>query len=476
MIGLSGVTFRYASAAEPCLRDVDATVDRGKVVVLAGPSGCGKTTITRLVGGLIPEFFAGDLTGTVRVDDLVPPAEPMWRTATVVGVVFQNPRTQFFTTDTESELAFGCENLGVPADLTRERVARALQAYGLEALAGRSVFALSGGEKQRLACAAVATAQPPVIVLDEPSANLDDAATDDLRHSIGEWVARGTTVLVAEHRLSYLVDLADEVLVLDDGWVIHRLAGAEFRTMDTAQLAAIGLRATRPPEPVLPGPAPEADAGLVVRDLRHRVRPRTVPGALPGPRRETLHVDRLACRAGEVTAFVGPNGAGKSTLLECLAGLRPSTGDVVVDGRTLAPRRRGEQVYLVMQDVSHQLFTDSVTDEVELALPRGSSDVDMAGLLARLDLADVADRHPLSLSGGQQQRLAIACALASGRPVLAFDEPTSGLDLAHMRQVAAALTELAAAGRTVLVATHDRELLHAVADRVVRLDRGAIVG
>jgi len=475
MIGLADVTFAYEGNPEPSLRGVTCDIGPGQLVALAGPSGCGKTTITRLVGGLIPEFFAGELTGTVTVGGIDPTVAPTWRTSALVGSVFQNPRTQFFTTDAESELAFGCENLGRPVDETRARVSAALDAYQLTPLVGRSVFSMSGGEKQRLACAAVATAGPPVIVLDEPSANLDAVATADLRQAIRGWVTAGVTVLIAEHRLSYIQDLIDQVVVLASGRVVRRLTGDELRRLDAPALAQLGLRALTPPSPVAASGEALAQAGVGLRGVRYSRRARTVPGALPGPKRQILDIDELEFPAGAVTAILGPNGAGKSSLLECLAGLHDADGEITVDGRALSARQRRAMVYLVMQDVSHQLFTDSVAEEVRLALPRTDEGAGVAAVLDRFDLRDVADRHPLALSGGQQQRVAIACALASGRPVIALDEPTSGLDVIHMRQVAAALAEVAAAGRTVLVATHDAEFTAAVAAAAVHLDAGRVV-
>lgn len=472
------MSFRYAAAEAPALRDFELTVQPGEFVVLSGPSGCGKTTATRLFNGLIPHFHEGELTGRVAVFGDEPARQRIWRTAEQVGSVFQNPRSQFFTTDPVSEIAFGCENLGLPAEVTRERVEHNLRAFGLTALRDRSIFALSGGEKQRLACAAVAATEPALYVLDEPSANLDAPATQRLQQIMAGWKAAGATVLVAEHRVGYLRELVDRLVLLDGGRIVAEYSGEQFRALDESGIAALGLRRLRPPKPAdtpLPADAP----ALQVVELTYRHPHRKVPGV--GTRRPdpALQLERLTIPKRQVTALVGSNGAGKTTLARWLAGLSPNHGGLLLDeGRRLSRRERRRRVFLVQQDVNHQLVTESVADEIELTLRLAGSDAELAAetdrVLATVDLLAQADRHPMSLSAGQKQRLAIGTALASGREVVLLDEPTSGLDLRHMRQVAAVLRELAANGRTVLVATHDAELIAACADQVITLAQGRL--
>ncbi len=471
------MSFRYAAAEEPALLDVDLVVAPEEFVVLSGPSGCGKTTATRLFNGLIPHFHEGDLTGRVEVFGDQPARQRIWQTAGLVGSVFQNPRSQFFTTDPVSEIAFGCENLGFPADTTRERVAHNLRAFGLEALRERSIFALSGGEKQRLACAAVAATQPRLYVLDEPSANLDGPATDRLRRIMAGWKAAGAAVLVAEHRLGYLRELVDRLVLLDGGRIAGEYTGDRLRAMDEAEVAGLGLRRLRPPEP--PARTPAGGPGLEVVGLTYRHARRVVPGARHHRPAPVLQLDRLAIPEHRVTALVGENGAGKTTLARWLAGLSPNHGGTLLHrGRPIGRRERRRRVFLVQQDVNHQLVTESVADEIALTLrlagARDGIDAGTRRILAAMDLESQADRHPLALSAGQRQRLAIGTALASGREVVILDEPTSGLDLRHMQQVADALRHLAGDGRTVLVATHDTELVAACADQVIGLHQGRL--
>ena len=472
------MTFRYAAGEAAALLDFELQVEPGEFVALSGPSGCGKTTATRLLNGLIPHFHAGELSGEVRVFGSNPAQQRIWETALEVGSVFQNPRSQFFTTDPVSEIAFGCENLGLDAETTWARVERNLRAFDLEALRERSIFALSGGEKQRLACASVAATEPRLYVLDEPSANLDTPATERLRQAMAAWKRAGAAVVVAEHRLGYLRELVDRLILMDGGRVVAQYTGEQFRAMDSATLAGLGLRPIRPPSRPMAVVADDAPAAEII-DLVYRQARRKVPGVALRRSPAVLRLDRLAIPRGLVTALAGDNGAGKTTLARWLAGLSPNqAGRLVVAGRQVGRRERRRRVFCVQQDVNHQLVTESVTDEIALTLRLAGAGAGAGAatdrILAALDLAKLAGRHPMSLSAGQKQRLAIGTALASGREFVILDEPTSGLDLAHMRQVAEALHGLTAAGRTVLVASHDAEFTEACADRMIGLEAGRL--
>ena len=471
--------------------------------MLAGPSGCGKTTATRLLNGLIPHFYDGELKGQVLVNGQVPSERQVWESAGEVGSVFQNPRSQFFTTDPISEIAFGCENLGFPAKVTRQRVADMLQAFNFEHLSNRSIFALSGGEKQQLACASVAAIDPSIYVLDEPSANLDGPAAQRLHDIMAEWKAQGKTIIVAEHRLDYLNDLIDRLIVLAHGRIVREYSGDHLRALTAGDLSAHGLRQIEtptlhptPPTTVTSQPAHTTSqpahvtstvpytasphASLTVKNLVYRHRRRGAPGAGFLHNSPAVNIDTLSFPKGQITALVGTNGAGKTTLVRWLAGLIDSrSGQLLDEGEKVSGRRRRRQTFLVLQDVNHQLVTESVADEIEVTLRLSGTNSDLSAardrILQKIDLFSLGARHPMSLSGGQKQRLAIGTALASGREVIILDEPTSGLDLVHMRAVAAALKELTRAGRTVIVVTHDAELADLCADSIVQLHDGRAV-
>ena len=243
MIQLKNVNFTYQGAETGGLHGLDLTIPDGQVLVLCGESGCGKTTLTRLLNGLIPHVFPGELTGSVTVDGRDVSHQPLYDTARLVGSVFQNPRSQFFNVDTTSEITFGCENLGLPKDEILRRLDAAVPALGLRKLLGRGIFQLSGGEKQKIACAGAFLMEPPVFVLDEPSANLDADAVLELRGVLKTLKALGKTVILSEHRLYYLRGLADRYLYLRDGRVQGDYSGVEFDAIPAEERRAMGLRA-----------------------------------------------------------------------------------------------------------------------------------------------------------------------------------------------------------------------------------------
>lgn len=263
MIELQHVSFSYPDSTDGGLRDVTLTIPDGQCVLLCGRSGCSKTTLTRLINGLIPQFFTGELTGRVLLDGEDVSRLPLYRIAERVGSVFQNPRTQFFNVDADSEIAFGLENEAVPQTQMAHRVAETAQALRIEELLGRSIFALSGGEKQKIAFASVYAMNPSVYLLDEPSSNLDMVSIDALREHLRLIKAQGKTVIVAEHRLYYLLDVADRVIWLEDGRVAGDWTPEQLRALGAAQRQKMGLRAIDLTEE-RPAPLPPSDAAPVL--------------------------------------------------------------------------------------------------------------------------------------------------------------------------------------------------------------------
>nr|WP_300144043.1 ABC transporter ATP-binding protein [Propionicimonas sp.] len=467
MIDLADVGFRYAQGgADAGIAGINLRVGAGEVVVLTGGSGCGKTTLTKVINGLIPHVHEGGVSGHAIVAGRQVADVALAEAADVVGSVFQNPRSQFFTVDVGSELAFAAENLGHDRDRIVRRVTETAGRLGLGSLLDRSIFELSGGQKQKVACGSVWVSGPRVLVLDEPSSNLDAATIDELRTLILSWKAAGCAVVVAEHRLHYLQGVADRWVLMEAGRIVEEFAAADMAAMTAAEAAARGLRSPHRPSPATPAVAPDPADQVVLTGVR-----RDYPGA-PAP---ALDIDRLVLPRRGVVAVTGPNGAGKSTLIRALVGLdRGASGVLEIDGRVRDRRARLASSYLVMQDVNHQLFAESVAEEITLSAPDADPER-VAEILAGLDLADVAERHPMSLSGGQRQRTAIAAAVASGAEVVVFDEPTSGLDRRHMGEVAGRIADLVDDGRLVVVVTHDEELIEACATYLVRLTDGRVV-
>ena len=460
MISIDHVSFGYGEAQET-LSQVSAAIAPGECVLLCGASGCGKTTVTKLINGLIPAFTPGcRLEGRVDVDGLDPGTTPMYELARKVGSVFQNPKSQFFNLDTDSELAFGLENEGRPPEEIRRRVADTVEALHLQELQRRSIFSLSGGQKQLLAFGSVYAMGPEVFVLDEPTANLDQDAIARLHDQIACLKHQGRTVVIAEHRLYFLTDLIDRALYLRDGVLERTFNREQFCGLTEQEWEELGLRTLTPAACTLPAVAPAGTKeGLSAEGLTcaYRKEPAVFQGL------------SFSARPGEVVSITGPNGVGKTTLSRCLCGLiREQAGQIRLDGRHLNRKERQKAAFCVMQDVNHQLFSDSVWGECRMSAP-DAPDSTVEEVLDSLHLLPFRERHPMSLSGGQKQRLAVATALLSEKPILIFDEPTSGLDYARMVEVSGVIRNLAQQGRIVLVVTHDREFMQRSCDRVLRL-------
>lgn len=466
MIKIDHISFSYGEENENTggVRDIDLNIEDGQFVVLCGESGCGKTTVTRLINGLIPHYYEGKMTGEVWVNGAKVSEQPLYDTAAVVGSVFQNPRSQFFNVDTTSEITFGCENLGQPEKDIRERLAKTVRDFRLEKLMDRNIFHLSGGEKQKIACAEVSIMEPDVLVMDEPSSNLDAASILDLRKILMFWKSQGKTIIVSEHRLYYLRGLADRFIYLADGQVSHDYSAAEFEQLTEQQRSDMGLR-TFALERLLPPVLPQQEkTALALRNFHFAYKNEP----------ETLHIMDCEIPTNRIVGIIGNNGAGKSTFSRCFCGLEKRCGEIVWNGKKYRPKDRLNTCYMVMQEVNHQLFTESVLDEVLISMEEANQKR-AEEILSRLDLLDFKDRHPMSLSGGQKQRVAIASVIASKCSILFFDEPTSGLDYRHMKEVANVLRQVRDAGITVYVITHDLELILDCCTDIIHFEDGSII-
>ena len=466
MIKIDHISFSYGEENENTggVRDIDLNIEDGQFVVLCGESGCGKTTITRLINGLIPHYYEGQMAGEVWVNGEKVSEQPLYDTAAVVGGVFQNPRSQFFNVDTTSEITFGCENLGQPEKDIRERFAKTVRDFRLEKLMDRNIFHLSGGEKQKIACAGVSIMEPDVLVMDEPSSNLDAASILDLRKILAFWKSQGKTIIVSEHRLYYLRGLADRFIYLAEGQVSRDYSAAEFEQLTEQQRSNMGLR-TFALERLLPPVLPQQEkTALALHNFRFAYKNEP----------ETLHIMDCEIPTNRIVGIIGNNGAGKSTFSRCFCGLEKRCGEIVWNGRKYRPKDRLSTCYMVMQEVNHQLFTESVLDEVLISMEEENQER-AEEILNRLDLLAFKDRHPMSLSGGQKQRVAIASAIASKRSILFFDEPTSGLDYKHMKEVANVLRQVRDTGITVYVITHDLELILDCCTDIVHFENGSII-
>ena len=444
------------------LSDINLTIKEGEFVLICGESGCGKTTLTKLINGLIPHFLKdAELEGSVIVDGKRIADIPMYEIAELVGSVFQNPKTQFFHTNSSAELAFGLENRGEEPELIEKRIQEIISELGIEHLADRNVFALSGGEKQLLAFASVYAMNPKVYVLDEPSANLDAEAIEKICRRLEVIKNSGHTVVAAEHRLSYLQKFADRIIYMKAGRIERELTPEEFGALPQKEREVMGLRSIQPEVIQIPEfTGNESDGTFEIQNLSCR------------RKRQLIFENVNFCaKEGDIIGIIGRNGAGKSTLCNCLCGLlSEKTGRIIYQGKQLSKRERRKNFGMVMQEVNHQLFSDSVRNECLLAKEDASED-EIKQLLESFDLWAYADSHPMTLSGGQRQRLAICQAVMGGKKLLIFDEPTSGLDFRHMCQVEQMMKNLAEKKYIILVVTHDYEFLNRTCSGYIRLVR-----
>lgn len=477
MIEFKDVAFQYEQgSSKGKIENINLTIHDGEVVLICGESGCGKTTLTRLINGLIPHYYEGTLTGQTIVEGIDVKNVSLYALSGVVGSVFQNPRTQFFTVDTTSEIAFGCENLAIDADEINLRIEKTVGALKIEDLLNRSLFALSGGEKQKIACASVSAMEPDIFVLDEPSSNLDIKSIRELKDVLRKWKAQGKTIVIAEHRLYYLMDIADRVLYMQGGQIKENLSISDFKKKSTGELHALGLRTLQSEDFSKMQSTVCATKQLYIRDFE--VSYKNASGGKT-KKRKVLDISDLMIPQGSVVGVVGNNGAGKTTFANNLCGLlKTAKGDMSMDGKTYMANQRIKTCYMVMQDVNHQLFTESVMDEILLSLDNSDEEKathEAESIMESLHISEFRDAHPMSLSGGQKQRVAIASAIASDKQVIVFDEPTSGLDYRHMKKVAENLRELSSLGKTLFIVTHDPELIAECCNYFVFIENGKVL-
>ncbi|RLK46670.1 ABC transporter ATP-binding protein [Microbacterium telephonicum] len=474
----AGWGWRYAGRRLPAVQDVSFTIEPGERVLLLGASGAGKSTLLAGMAGLLGGADEGEQTGDLRVDG-APPQAQRGR----VGLVQQDPDAGVVLSRVGDDVAFGCENLGLPADAIPARVGEALEDVGLDVPLDHPTKALSGGQKQRLALAGVLAMHPGVLLLDEPTANLDPAGVREVRAAVERAVSRtGATLVVIEHRTAVWQDLMTRVIVVGaDGGLLADGPPAEVFAAQGAALAAAGVWVPGAPVdlPVL-APADAASAPLLSAHALAVSR----DGRMPVRTGVELDIARAAA-----TVVTGPNGAGKSTLALTLAGLLPELRGRVESAPELAGRRGTRpsrwtsrelltRIGTVFQDPEHQFLARTLREELAVG-PRALGLDEPAvlriadDLLERIGLAPLALANPFTLSGGQKRRLSVATVLATGPRVVVLDEPTFGQDRRGWTSLVALLQEQILEGRAVVAVTHDADVAHHLGGRHVELTASA---
>ena len=460
--------FQYSEEKAQALRQVTGSIPRGRCVVLCGGSGCGKSTLLRCINGLIPQFYEGELKGFCRLSGRDTAGMSIGEIGELAASVFQDPRSQFFTVNSSNEVAFGLENHGLPQEEIRRQVDEAFRVFHLERLKDRNVYELSSGERQLISILSAWAMDTDIFLLDEPTANLDFAATQQLKEILLALKNQGKTLLLSEHRLYYLADIADEFWVMAGGEIREKYTAEEAKTLSPEQLRALSLRTLDLDKIAVPEKpqTAAAPAALSVTDVRYTY------GRRAG---ETLAGVSFTVPEHEIVGLVGANGCGKTTIGKLIAGLyKPSGGQISLFGKTQKPKRLQSQVMFIMQEAEFQFFTNSVLHELQYGhrvTPEFEEKTEM--LLKSMGMWDCRDRHPFSLSGGQMQKLTLMTAYLSDKPVVVLDEPTAGQDAESLERCAAFIREMRKE-KTVLIITHDLELIASACDRCIGIADGRV--
>ena len=496
IIEFSNVTYTYPDMEAPVFEELSLSIPEGSFTLVIGPSGSGKSTLLRCLNGLVPHFTGGAIRGRIRVAGRDPVALGPRGMSDCVGFVFQDPEAQFVIGEVEEELAFAMENMGLPEIIMRRRIEEVLDQLNIAPLRRRRISTLSGGERQRVAIGAALTLQPQILVLDEPTSQLDPQAAEEVLTYLQKLNQDlGLTIVLAEHRLERVLQYADQVLYLP-GNGQPPAYGTPREVMAHAELApplvALGRALGWEPLPLTIKEGRRFIRGVGKREIEvaqagegSHLRPRSPVIEMEGVwfaynGQEALRGVNLTIHAGEIVALMGRNGSGKTTLLKNLVGLlRPQEGRIKLFGEDIRHRQTQEiarRVGYVPQDPNALLFADSVREEVIFTrrshgLPLGEP----LDVLRRLNLESLADAYPRDLSTGERQRIALAAIIAAEPQVLLLDEPTRGMDYLQKRALASFLREQKRRGRTTVIATHDVELVAQVADRIVLLGDGEVV-
>ena len=511
MIRIKDFTFYYSGAEKPALKDISLTIEDGEFVLVTGPSAGGKSSLCRCINGLIPHFYGGKVAGMVEVQGLNTVENSPKELATKVGMIFQDPENQLVTQDVEREIAFGLENLAFPRDLIARRIEESLDTLGIAALRYRPIHELSGGEKQKVAIASVLALHPEILMLDEPTSELDPKSAEDVLSIVQRLNDElGITIILVEHRLDRVIQHADRLIVLDGGKPIvdgktRDILHENYQELCQAgvgvppiiklahQLEAMGITHTDTPLTVkegrmmlqevfqkISGDLPQYDeksAGkpvIEVEKLWHVYD--DGPAAL---RNVSLRISE-----GEFIAIMGRNASGKTTLVKHFNGLlSPTRGLVTVDGvdtRKTTVAELARKVGFVFQNPNDHLFADTVEEEItftlkNLGLEGGEIRSRIGEVLERFGLDKYRKQYPRALSGGEKQRVALASVLAIQPRILILDEPTRGMEYRLKAELMDFLREYTAQGNTVVLVTHDVETVAEYAARVILLSEGSIV-
>ncbi|RRD94840.1 ATP-binding cassette domain-containing protein [Clostridiales bacterium COT073_COT-073] len=456
MVKIENLSLSYGNSPK-VLKNISLRVEKGECVLFTGKSGSGKSSIINSINGLAVQYDGAFIEGTIRIDNKDVNNLKLYEISILVSSVFQNPKTHFFNINTTLELLFYLENIGLSKNQMDERLNDMLEIFPINHLLNRDIFKLSGGEKQILCIAASYISGTEIIVLDEPSSNLDEENIIIIKEMLMKLKDKGKTLIISEHRIYYLMDIIDRAFLIQDGVIQREYTKTEFMKIPSEKLNELGLRDKTKTK--LTVPEIQKKGNFEIKNIEFKFN---------GVDNNLLFKD-ISFEMGKIYGIVGTNGLGKSTLLRCLIGCeRKSREEIYLEGKRLSKRNRLKISSLVMQDVNHQLFTDSVINEVSLGVKNREIRY-VEDILRKLDLYELKDRHPMSLSGGQKQRVAIASVLCKNSRLLFFDEPTSGMDYYNMMNISDLIHECKNDQKIIFIVSHDQEFLNSLADYVINL-------
>lgn len=467
-VNICDVSFSYHKT-ERQLSDIKLKISQGECIAIIGGSGCGKSTLTRVINGLIPAFFYGELNGDVIIDGKNIKKLMSWEIGAMVGNVFQDPRSQFFSNEVAGEIAFGCENLGLTHEEIIKRVFTTAKEMEIEELLNKSIYTLSYGMRQKVAICSAKAMEPQIYVFDEPSANLDLNGTYILSELIKKLKKEGKTVIIAEHRLFYLSHIVDRYVLMENGKIIRNYSMEEMKKQDSKMLNGMGLRTLN-----------FQDISIPQKEEQYSMQfyPIKISNLCKKFRNNVLFQDLSFQYNGcEIIALVGSNGVGKSTLGKIIAGLTKETsGKILFDGIQQKYKNRIGKVWYIPQDLDSQLFGENLVDELTTGLKDSKSNKEKAlEILKKLGLFLLRDKHPATLSGGQKQRLVLGVAMMRDVPMIILDEPTSGLDFNSMERVRLLIQEQQKKGIKFFIISHDIEFIARTCNRILKMENGKIV-
>jgi len=508
---IKNLTFTYRNSDTKALDGINLDLREGEMVAVMGKSGAGKSTLCRCLNGIIPRFQKGDLSGTIEIFGESIRDKQIYQVAQNVGLVFQDFESQLFSTSVELEVAFGPENLALPREEIAKRIKYALNMVGLEGFENRQPYALSGGEKQRLAIASVLSSKPRIMVLDEPATDLDPGGRYEIFTALRELKKESISMLLVEHDTEDIMD-TDRIIILDSGKIVA--SGSTYDILRNVKLLEQhGIRPLQIPElfmetnmNVFPLTSQEAYnlAGtaldsmisdekynliLAKDDQKKRkygdiaVEVKGLKYSYPEGKNAIAGVD-LIIKEGEFAAIIGQNGSGKTTLAKHFNGLlRPSAGSISCFGKDTAKMKvseLGKIVGYVFQNPDHQIFANTVKDELTFGprnygLPEDQISANVTQSLQAVHLEGYEDRDPFSLTKGERQRIAVASVLTCKPKILILDEPTTGLDYTQQKSMMELLRSLNEAGHTIVIITHSLWVVAEYAHRVIVMDEGSII-